>query len=169
MIKPKTKAPKLALELINDTRWELEVQKPDTYTMIVFYRGLHCPVCKKYLKELTSKLDKFTDRGVNAIAVSMDSEKRAKKAGEEWETGDLPIGYDMSRETAEEWGLFISESIKDEEPDIFSEPALFLIDKEGKVFYTSIQSMPFARPQFDDIAKAIDFVQEKNYPARGAA
>ena len=27
--------------------------------------------------------------------------------------------------------------------------------------------MPFARPYFDDLLDAIDFVAEKNYPARG--
>jgi len=29
--------------------------------------------------------------------------------------------------------------------------------------------MPFARPHFDEIEKAIDFIVEKDYPARGEA
>lgn len=169
MIKPKTKTPELTLDLINGTRWELAKQDPEAYTMVVFYRGLHCPVCKKYLQELTSKLDEFSKRGINVIAVSMDSEERAKKSAEKWETGNLPIGYEMSKQTAKDWGLFISESIKDAEPDVFSEPGLFLINSDGTLYSSSVQSMPFARPDLDDLLKAIDFVKEENYPARGAA
>lgn len=59
--------------------------------MIVFYRGLHCPVCKKYLENLKSKLEDLSDRGVNVIAVSMDTEERAKRTGREWDITDLTI------------------------------------------------------------------------------
>jgi len=30
-----------------------------------------------------------------------------------------------------------------------------------------VQTMPFARPQFDDILKALDVVLARTYPARG--
>ena len=58
----------------------MEKQDPEKYTLIVFYRGLHCPVCKKQLESLKDKLDEFIDRGVNVIAISMDTEKRAEES-----------------------------------------------------------------------------------------
>lgn len=135
--------------------------------MIVFYRGLHCPVCKKYLENLKSKLEDLSDRGVNVIAVSMDTEERAKRTGQEWDITDLPIGYELSEDSAREWGLFISEGIKEQEPEIFSEPGLFLIKADGSLYCSSVQTMPFARPHLDDLLKAVDFIKENNYPARG--
>lgn len=169
MIKPKTEVPELSLDLINDTQWSLQAQRSDTFTMLVFYRGLHCPVCKAYLETLATKIEDFSSRGVHLIAISCDSEERAKKAGKEWNIPELPIGYELSIEKAREWGLFISEGIKDSEPDTFSEPALFLIRPDSTLYAASIQSMPFARPNLDDIVSAIDFVVKKEYPARGGA
>ena len=167
MIKPKNKVPELQLDLINDTKWILENQKPEKYTLIVFYRGLHCPVCKKQLQDLASKTEDFKSRGVNVIAVSMDTEKRAKLSAEKWETGDLPIGYGISEDKAREWGLYISHSVKDPEPEVFSEPGMFLVRADGTLYFSSIQTMPFARPELDAVLKAIDFVEKEDYPARG--
>lgn len=169
MIKPTEKTPELELDLINDTLWSLHKQEPEKYTLLVFYRGLHCPVCKKYLEELTGLMDDFSERGVNLIAVSMDSEKRAKKIGDKWDISGLPVGFEMTKEKAKEWGLFISNAIKDEEPDVFSEPGLFLINADGTLYYSAVQSMPFARPDFKALLKSIDFIQKEDYPARGAA
>lgn len=169
MIKPKTKVPELNLSLINDTKWSLSAQESETFTMLVFYRGLHCPVCKKYLESLTKKLEDFSSRGVNLIAISCDSEERAKKTGEKWDITSLPIGFELPIQAAKEWGLFISNGISDKEPKQFSEPGLFLVRPDGSLYASSIQTMPFARPNWDDILNAIDFVKKEDYPARGGA
>ncbi|WP_338763504.1 peroxiredoxin-like family protein [Bernardetia sp. ABR2-2B] len=166
-IKPREKTPNLDVRLINDLKWSLEEQEPKNFTMIIFYRGLHCPVCKKYLEDLATKLDDFADRGIKMVAISTDTEERAKKAGEKWNIPNLPIGFDFSIENAKEWGLYISEAIKDEEPKHFSEPALFLIRPDQTLYFSSVQTMPFARPSFDELLKGIDFILEEDYPARG--
>lgn len=64
MIKPREKTPDIEIKLVNDTSWVLSEQTPESFTMIIFYRGKHCPVCKNQLEELQKKLDKFTDIGV---------------------------------------------------------------------------------------------------------
>lgn len=168
-MKPREKVPHLEIELINDTLWSMEKQDPEKYTMILFYRGLHCPVCKKQLESLKDKLSEFVDRGVNVIAISMDTEKRAKKAGEEWNIESIPVGYELTETQAKEWGLYLSKGISDKEPELFSEPGMFLIKKDGTLYCSSVQTMPFARPGLDDILNAIDFVEKKDYPARGEA
>ncbi|HEA29250.1 MAG TPA: AhpC/TSA family protein [Leeuwenhoekiella sp.] len=169
MIKPTEKVPALELNLINDTKWQLSKQNAENFTLIVFYRGLHCPVCKKYLEDLKTKLEDFDKRGVNVIAVSMDNEELAKKTGKKWAIESLPIGYALKEEEAREWGLYISNAIKDGEPEVFSEPGLFLIKPDGSLYCSSIQTMPFARPDFAALLKAIDFIKKEDYPARGKA
>jgi len=58
-------------------------------------------------------------------------------------------------------------SIGIEEPAWFSEPGVFLVKPDRTLYYGSTQSMPFARPQFQDLLGAIDFAIAKDYPARG--
>ena len=168
MLKPRTKVPNIEVELVNDTAWKLSEQDPKNFTMVLFYRGKHCPVCKKQLEELQSKLKNFTDLGVNVVAISSDTEEKAKASYEEWDVADVPIGYEYSIEEARKWGMFISEGIKDE-PKHFIEPGLFLIKPDGTLYSASIQSMPFARPGFDELLKGIEFISKKDYPARGEA
>ncbi|MDX1462863.1 MAG: peroxiredoxin-like family protein [Marinirhabdus sp.] len=167
MLVPNTKVPNLKIDLINDTQWELEKQDPEKFTLLVFYRGYHCPKCKEQLENLKTNLTEFTDRGVNVIGISMDHKDRAKKSGNEWAIDAIPIGYGMTEKTAREWGLYISEAISESETAVFSEPGLFLVQPDRTLFMSSVQSMPFARPKFSDLLKAIDFVQKENYPPRG--
>ncbi|MEW4924659.1 peroxiredoxin-like family protein [Algibacter sp. 2305UL17-15] len=169
MVKPKTEVPDLKVALTNGTNWNLKSQKSRTFTLIVFYRGLHCPKCKQQLEALTKKLDGFIKRGVNLVAVSCDTEERAKKTIEKWDISELPVGYKFSIDEAKKWGLYISESISDKEPDQFSEPGLFLIRPDFTLYASSVQTMPFARPHWDDLLNAIDYIEKNDYPARGSA
>ena len=168
MLIPGQNVPDLDLELTIDARFQLSKQHPGAFTMLVFYRGKHCPICKKYLEELGSKLDSFTKLGVSPFAISMDSRERAMVAHEEWDPHDLPLAFGLSEDQAREWGLFISEKRPDsDEPERFSEPGIFLIKPDGTLFFEEVQSGPFARPLLDELRSAIEFVLENDYPSRG--
>lgn len=164
---PRRKAPELEIELLDGTTWRLSDQEPENFTMLVFYRGLHCPVCKDYLQTLTTHLEDYRERGVDPIAVSMDHRKRAEKSKSDWNLGDFPIGHSLDETTARSWGLYLSNAIKESEPDLFSEPGLFLVKPDGDLYYAAINSMPFGRPHLPTFLKAIDFVLEEDYPSRG--
>ena len=164
---PRTQTPHLSFPLTNGDEWKLSEQNPESFTMVVFYRGLHCPVCKSYTQSLNKLVDEFNERGIETVTVSMDSEKRARTSVQEWEIDKLKVGYNLSEKQVREWGLYLSNAIKDSEPDLFSEPGLFLIRPGGELYYTAINSMPFGRPVLKDMLKAVDFIQENDYPARG--
>lgn len=169
---PRQPVPELRLPLAQGGEWSLHEQSPEHFSMIVFYRGLHCPVCGRYLRDLDSKLGAFEERGVNVIAVSSDPQERAEQALENWKLTQLILGYSLDLHTARQWGLYISSgrgktSAGIEEPQRFSEPGVFLVRPDGTLYYASVQSMPFARPNFDDLLAAVDFAVQKNYPARG--
>ncbi|MFN0264589.1 peroxiredoxin-like family protein [Tepidamorphus sp. 3E244] len=169
---PRAKAPDLAVPTVGGGHWRLADSHPQTFTLVVFYRGLHCPLCKAQLKDLESKLPEFDKRGVTVVAVSADDAERASTAVNDWGLEKLTIGYDMPLDVARSWGLYISStrgttSAKIEEPHLFSEPGLFLVKPDNTVFFVSVQSMPFARPHLSDVLSAVDFVLAKDYPARG--
>jgi len=168
MIKPRQQTPDLTVNLVNGTEWTLSKQQPENFTLVIVYRGLHCPVCKTYLETLQPKLSEFKELGVNVVAVSSDTKATAEETYEKWDIDDVPLGYEFSIEEAREWGLFISKGIKDE-PETFIEPGLFVIRPNQELYCASLQTMPFARPELDAIIKAIKFVLDKDYPARGEA
>jgi peroxiredoxin len=164
---PKHIAPDLQFPLLDGNQWILADQNPDNFILVVFYRGLHCPLCKKYLKQLQELLPNFKERGVDVVAISMDSEKRARLSRQKWELSNLTLGYELSQELARNWGLYLSAGVKEGEPDIFSEPGLFLIDNNNQVYYSAINSNPWGRPYLPSFVKAVDYIIESGYPARG--
>ncbi|WP_299529203.1 peroxiredoxin-like family protein [Ulvibacterium sp.] len=164
---PKRTAPDLRFPVLGGNEWSLGDQSPDTFTLIVFYRGLHCPICKKYLQQLQKLLPEFDQNGVQVVAVSMDTEKRARLSRQKWEIPNLSLGYGLEEATARQWALYLSAGVKEGEPDIFSEPGLFLIDSKNQVYYSAINSNPWGRPYLPSFVKAVDYIIQSGYPARG--
>lgn len=169
---PRQTVPALTVPLVGGGTYDIAAEKPERFSLVVVYRGLHCPICKGYLNDLHSKLDEFTKRGVGVVTLSSDDKARAERARDEWKLDRLRIGYDLNFATARSWGLYLSRSrgptsLGIEEPAIFVEPGLFLVRSDGKLYFGSVQTMPFARPHFADILSALDFVIAKDYPARG--
>jgi len=171
MLLPRRPVPTLTVPTLAHGAFDLAAETPERFTLITFYRGLHCPVCLKYLRELNALLEGFERNGTNVIAISSDTEPRAREMARKVGAG-LRIGYLMPLPAARDWGLYISasrghSSINIEEPTLFSEPGVFLVKPDGTLYYGSVQTMPFARPLFSELLEAIKFAIAKDYPARG--
>ncbi len=169
---PRQPVPSLAVATVGGEPWQLGAQTPENFTLVVFYRGFHCPVCANYLADLEKKLGEFEKRGVEVVALSSDTQERAARSKEAWGLAQLTVGYGLGLEKAREWGLYISTSRGKtsagvDEPALFSEPALYLVRPDGTLYFGSVQTMPFARPNFREVLAALDFVMSKDYPARG--
>lgn len=172
MLIPRQLVPTLSVETLGHGRFDLWEAEPERFTLVCFYRGLHCPICANYLKELERLTPDFASRGVETIAVSSDGAERAGEMGRKIGADRLRIGYGLALETAREWGLYISASrgktsIGIEEPALFSEPGIFLVRPDRTLYYLSVQSMPFVRPNCAEMVAALDFVIKNDYPARG--
>ena len=169
---PRQPVPAIDIPLIDGSQFVLGAKPAERFDLLVFYRGLHCPICAKYLIELERLAPEFEKRGVNLIAISSDQKERAQKMADKVNASGVKFGYGLPLATARKWGLYISTSrgatsIGIDEPSLFSEPGVFLIRPDGTLYYGAVQTMPFARPQFQDLLGAIDFAIAKDYPARG--
>ena len=139
MLMPRQPVPALLVPTLAHGAFTLADDGAPNFTLVVFYRGLHCPICLKYLLELGRLQPEFEQRCLGS---------------------------------AREWGLYISTSrdttsIGIEEPALFAEPGVFIVRPDGTPYYGAVQTMPFARPHFDELLAAIDFALAKSYPARG--
>lgn len=79
-------------------------------TCVVFCRGLHCPICAKYLLELERVAREFASRGMQVVAISSDDADRGRHMAAKVNTSAVKFGYGMSLKAAPEWGLYISAS-----------------------------------------------------------
>jgi peroxiredoxin len=160
-------APELDLPIAGGGRFRLSDGRPRLFTMVVFNRGLHCPVCRAPLSELNRRIDELAERGIEVVSVSGETAERAERMRTEWGVDRVRLAYGFTEPEMRAWGLFVSDAIKDDELPVFNEPGLFLIRPDGTVYYESILSMPVGRPRLDDVLGGIDFWTEHDYPARG--
>ena len=172
MLLPRRKVPGLTVPTLDHGQFDLASESSERGTVVCFYRGLHCPICATYLTEFEKRASEFAERGVGTVAISSDGAERARGMAEKIKARNLRIGYDLPLLKAREWGLYLSTgrgktSIGIEEPALFAEPGLFMVNADGTLYYGSIQTMPFVRPHFSELVAAIDFAIAKNYPARG--
>jgi len=169
---PRYPVPALNLPLTSEGRFVLGAAPGKNFDLLVFYRGLHCPLCAKYLIELERLSGEFSQRGVQLVAISSDGEERARQMAQKVGAKGVQFAFGLGLRSARQWGLYISAgrgktSAGLEEPELFAEPGVFLVRPDGTLYYGAVQTMPFARPPFQDLLAAVDFVVAKDYPARG--
>jgi len=170
---PTHTAPALALPLVgggNTGDLGLGTGVDGRFSLIVFFRGLHCPICRKQLTEINNRIGDLNAAGIGrVVAVSMETADRSARIVDQWHLTNLPVASGLTEDAARAWGLNLSTAIKDNEPDLFNEPGIFLLDKDATLFWSSTATMPFGRPSLDDIIAGVHYAQEHHYPARGAA
>lgn len=67
------------------------------WKMVVVYRGKHCPLCTRYLKQMEKLKPELNALGVDIIAVSADSEAQAQAHMQGLEV-TFPVAYGMAIE-----------------------------------------------------------------------
>ena len=169
MLKPGQPVPALDLPLTIDARFELEKQDPENFTMLVFYRGKHCPMCTSYLKDLEVLLPEFHALAVDVVAVSADPETKASDQIALVQPS-YPVGYGLSLDQMHDLGLYVSDPRSAEETDQpFAEPGIFVVNADGQAQVTDISNAPYARPDLRTLLGGLRFIRnpENNYPIRG--
>jgi peroxiredoxin len=164
---PDAQVPALKLPLVGGGTFDLSQESPENFTMVLFYRGLHCPVCKNYLGGLAALLADYEAAGFSVVVASMNDQALAEQAAAEWELGRTRVAYGVTLEDAKNWGLWISKAFKDVEAEFFTEPGLFWVRPDGKLYLADISNMPWARPDLKGLLSKVGYALENDYPARG--
>lgn len=164
---PTTAAPAIDAVGADGTPFTLPTAPEDGLSVIFFYRGVHCPVCKSQIEELASREDELRAMGLSIAAVSMDDSDRFSGQQKEWGLGTLTIAHGLTEASARDWGLYLSDKAKDAEPLRFAEPGIAVLKSDGSIYAMFLQNTPFARPRLDDLKEGLSFVMKNDYPVRG--
>ncbi|MEP2920122.1 MAG: peroxiredoxin-like family protein [Sulfitobacter sp.] len=160
--------PKTNVEAVDGSTITLGAPRGDyDWQLVVVYRGLHCPICKTYLSKLQEVEAAFNEQGVDVVAVSGDPKEKAQKMADE-KNLDITIGYGLTPAQMKTLGVYISDPRSPEETDRpFAEPAMFVVNGDGKIQIIDVSNAPFARPELDGVAGGIKFIRSNDYPIRG--
>ncbi len=139
------------------------------WSLVVVYRGKHCPRCKRYLNNLNEMRQKWIDAGFDILVVSADpvAKAQADKDAFGWA---FDLGYDLSEEQMAALGLYVSDPLSEAETDRrFAEPGVFVFRPDGSLLLISISNGPSARPDLYELLDGMIFTKENNRPPRGMA
>lgn len=167
MAKPAKPTPQITFPTVEGE--QIQLGGKGRWQVAVVYRGRHCPLCRKYLATLNSLLDDFRSADAEVIAISSDPRERAKEEAAE-EGWKFPVACELSQDQMRQLGLYISEPRSAQETDRpFAEPGLFITNPDGLLQVVDISNAPFARPDLQGVLNGLKFIQDKDYPIRGAA
>ena len=137
------------------------------WQIVIVYRGLHCPICNKYLERLEELREGFSRANAQLIAVSGDPLEKAQAMVDNHSLG-FPVAYGLSIAQMRELGVYISDPRSSEETDRpFAEPATFVVNANGRLHLIEISNTPFNRADLTELLDTVEWIQENNYPIRG--
>ena len=143
-------------------------QPKDRWTLLVVYRGKHCPRCKRYLNKLSDMLADW-QAVMDVIVVSGDPQDKAQADKEEF-GWTFDLGYDLSEAQMRDLGLYISNPLSEAETDRrFAEPGTFAIRPDGTLMLVDISNGPASRPDLVELLDGMKFNIDNDRPHRGDA
>ena len=149
-----------------------DLAKPEdgmTWTMVVVYRGRHCPLCTRYLNGLEGFRQSLGEIGVDLAAVSGDSAEQLAEHRQRLEVS-FPLYHSLSLEQMKTLGVYVSHPRSAKETDHpFAEPGLFVINSDNQVQVVDISNNPFVRPELESLVSGLEWIRnpDNNYPIRG--
>ncbi|XWN33122.1 MAG: redoxin domain-containing protein [Devosia sp.] len=158
--------PALTVPLVGGGQRAYGPDKPG-WSLLIIYRGRHCPRCKTYLNKLSGMLEAFAERDVDVTVTSADPPERASADVDEfgWR---MPVGHSLTLEDMDRLGLFVSDPASPQETDRpFAEPGLFLINPDGNVHMMGTSNAASCRPDLDLVLDGIIGIQTRGLPVRG--
>lgn len=139
--------------------------------LVFFYRGGWCPFCNFQVREMTEAYDRFDDRDVVPVAISVDKPERGAETEQAYEIPypvltdpDLTVheAFDVTYEAGEqeveklrEGGMDIEEA-SGREHNIYAIPSVFVIDAEGTVRWAHANRDYQVRPSPEQLVGVID-------------
>ncbi|MEO6537955.1 MAG: peroxiredoxin-like family protein [Ferruginibacter sp.] len=144
------KAPEFSAVDQNGKPFELKKELNKGSVVLVFYRGQWCPYCNRQLKELEDSLSLMTAKGATLVAVTPEKSDNISKTIEKTKAS-YPILYDdglkimksydvafsVDEKTIEKYkgyGIDFTKANGDNGANL-PVPAVYIINKEGKVVY----------------------------------
>jgi len=139
----------------------------ENWTLLVVYRGKHCPRCKKYLNILNEMRAHWETAGFDISVVSADSVEKAQADQAEFGWG-FDLGYNLTEDQMGTLGVYVTDPLSPDETDKrFAEPGIFVLREDGSLIVVAISNGPAARPDLAELLDGMIFNKKNKRPHRG--
>ena len=136
--------------------------------VLVFYRGYWCPFCNRQLKKLEDSLQFIKEKGATVIAVSPEKPESVSKTIDKTKA-EYPVLYDEGLKIMKAYEVDYEvqentitryrntgidlEKTNGKDWKFLPVPAVYIIDKEGKITYRYFDADYKKRPSVQEILK----------------
>lgn len=166
IIKPGDAFPAIEFKMVGGGTRQLNNNK-NRWTLLISYRGDHCPRCKTYIAKLHQLAPGYADREVDIYLASMDPEAIAQRTISE-NNWTLPVAHSLSTDEARQLSLYLTPHEEGSElSGPYSEAGMFLINPEGLTQVLERSNSPSVRPDLEVVLDGIIGTQDRNLPIRG--
>lgn len=134
--------------------------------VLVFYRGYWCPYCNRYLKKLEDSLSLITGKGASLVTVTPEKPESIRKTLEKTKAS-YPVIHDEGLKIMQQYG--VDYAVDQQTIDQYKKykidfdeangsnganlpvPAVYVINKEGKIIYRFFNKDYTKRPAVSEI------------------
>lgn len=165
-LKPADSFPDISFKLMTGETIQLGANA-GRWTLLIVYRGDHCPRCKTYVAKLHELVPGYAERNVDIYLASTDPEHVAKRTIDE-NNWTLPVAFGLTNAQSQQLGLYLTDQDASAELDgQYAEPGMFLINPEGLTQVIATSNSPSVRPDLEVVLDGIIGTQDRNLPIRG--
>ncbi|HEY2866658.1 MAG TPA: peroxiredoxin [Pyrinomonadaceae bacterium] len=148
-------APDFALNDGNGNDWTLSDHRGTT-VVLLFYPGDNTPVCTRQMCSVRDHWSEYQATGAEVIGISTDTVESHESFAEKHQL-PLRLLSDPDGKVSAEYGM------KSWLPGR-SARGVVVIDKEGNIVYSKVQSLSIFRPKDDEVLSAIKAAESSEAP-----
>lgn len=124
--------------------------------LLVFFRSADwCPYCQAQLIDLRNNKEKFNKAGFSIVGISYDPIEKLKKFDNKHELG-FSLLSDKDSRLIKEFGIFDDNHKEGSFAHGVPKPAVYVVDKKGKVHAVLAEESYKKRPQVDVIMEVVN-------------
>lgn len=134
-------APDFTLKDSSGKPWSLHEHLKAGPVLLVFYYGYHCNHCVSQLFALNDDLAKFSELGVEVVAVSADPVETTRERFRQYGPFKFPVLSDPGNEVAKKYETYLPHPTPGKEGDLLH--GTFVITRQGKLMWANRGDGPF--------------------------
>ncbi len=157
MLRNQTPAPDFSLRDQEGQQRTLSELRGGRILLLFYYRGEFCLTSRKGLMDFADIYTRFEPLEASLVAVSVDPPETSRDL-----RGQLKLPFTLLSDTdfhlAQSYGVYRSDD--EDGPQPHGEPAVFIIDADGNLAYSQVQTGPKASADPADLALILLFMRD---------
>lgn len=157
MLRNQTPAPGFSLRDQEGQQRTLSELRGDKMLLLFYYRGEFCPTSRKGLMDFADIYSRFEPLGAELVAVSVDPPETSRDLRDQMKL-EFTLLCDTDFEVSQSYGVYRSDDTDGPQPH--GEPAVFILDVDGNLAYSQVQTGPKGSANPADLALMLLYMRD---------